>query len=132
MLISEAQQVKEENKKAKGLLDTKLETPNANFGKQVSMPYDSTLSKGGTNQWNVMGDVVRQSFLNSGVDVPRNQLFPQDVRLTTAENLKKSGNPHADTEAYQKDYLERETGMNWGYEVPIANSTQDGTRLDAY
>jgi hypothetical protein len=26
MLISEAQQVKEDNKKAKGLLDTKLET----------------------------------------------------------------------------------------------------------
>ena len=54
MLISEAQQVKEEKKEAKGLLDTKLETPNANFGKQVSMPYDSTLSKGGTNQWNVI------------------------------------------------------------------------------
>ena len=87
MLISEAQQVKDEKKEAKGLLDTKLETPNANFGKQVSMPYDSTLSKGGTNQWNVMGDVVRQSFLNSGVDVPRNQLFPQDVRPVSYTHL---------------------------------------------
>ena len=132
MLISEAKQVKEENKKAKGLLDTKLETPNSNFGKQVSMPYDSTLSQGGTNQWNVMGDVVRQSFLDSGVDVPRNQLFPQDVRLVTAENLTRSGNPHADTDAYQKDYLERETGFEWGYETPIADSNKDGTRLDAY
>lgn len=132
MLLTEQQQVKKEKKQATGLLDTKLETPNANFGKQVSMPYDSTLSQGGTNQWNVMGDVVRQSFLNSGVDVPRNQLFPQDVRLVTTENLMRSGNPHADTDAYQKDYLERETGMNWGYEIPIDNSNQDGTRLDAY
>lgn len=132
MLLTESQQVKEEKKQAKGLLDTKLETPNANFGKQVSMPYDSTLSKGGTNQWNVMGDVVRKSFLDSGVDVPRNKLFPQDVRLVTTENLMRSGNPHADTDAYQKDYLERETGFEWGYETPEPNSSRDGTKLDAY
>ena len=132
MLITESQQVKEEKKQAVGLLDTKLETPNANFGKQVSMPYDSTLSKGGTNQWNVMGDVVRKSFLDSGVDVPRNKLFPQDVRLVTTENLMRSGNPHADTDAYQKDYLERETGFGWDYETPIADSNRDGTKLDSY